>query len=175
MKEPNETKDNSILIIFFTTFLAGTFFGSLGVLYENYLWDPHPKEGTIRYFIALILLVVGLLFIATTLIRNLKKEIDGKVKIKKSTLKYIKELGFKDLEELFQVAIGQKITLNHLDNTVQECRDALATLVSIKLSYKDKPKKFVKEVCKFIDYWEEGCDCTNGIVMPYKERVEDED
>lgn len=172
MKKPSET-DNSIFIIFFTTFLAGILFGSFGVLYENYFWDPNPKEGTFKCFMALILLVVGLLFIATTLIRNLKKEIDGKVKIKKSTLKYIKELGFKDVEELLHAAIGQKITLNHLDNAVQECRDALATLVSIELSYKDKPKKFVKEVCEFIDYWEEGCDCTDGKVMPYKEENED--
>ena len=134
------------------------------------MWDPHPKEGTVRCFLALILLVVGLLFIATTLIRNLKKEIDGKIKIKKSTLK---KLGFKDVEELEHAAIGQKITLDHLDNAIQECRDALATLVSIKLSYKGKPKKFTKEVCKFIDYWEEGCDCTDGKVMPYKEKDED--
>ena len=127
---------------------------------------PHPKDGIVRGFIALILLVGGLLFIATTLIRNLKKEIDGKVKIKKRTLK---KLGFKNEEELIRAAIGQKITLDHLDNAVQECQDALATLVSIILDYKEKPKKFVKEVCAFVDYWEEGCDCTDGTVMPYKE------
>lgn len=43
MKESSETKIDLILIIFFS-FLAGTLFGAFGILCEEYLWDPNPKE-----------------------------------------------------------------------------------------------------------------------------------
>lgn len=79
MKKPSEIKSDLIFIIFFT-FLSGTFFGALGVLYEQYLWDPNPKEGTVRCFIAMLLLVFGLLFIAIGISKNLRERVDGKNK-----------------------------------------------------------------------------------------------
>jgi H+/Cl- antiporter ClcA len=79
MKKPSEIRSDLIFIIFFA-FLAGTFFGAFGVLYEQYLWDPNPKEGTVRCFIAMLLLIFGLLFIAITISRNLRERIDGKNK-----------------------------------------------------------------------------------------------
>lgn len=75
VKELSEIKNDLILIIFFT-FLAGTLFGAFGILCEEYLWDPNPKEGTFRLFIGLILLVFGFLFIAVTLSKSLKRRID---------------------------------------------------------------------------------------------------
>lgn len=79
MKKPSEIRSDLIFIIFFA-FLAGTFFGAFGVLYEQYLWDPNPKEGTAKCFIAMLLLIFGLLFIAITISRNLRERIDGKNK-----------------------------------------------------------------------------------------------
>lgn len=79
MKKPSEIRSDLIFIIFFA-FLAGTFFGAFGVLYEQYLWDPNPKEGVVRCFIAMLLLIFGLLFIAITISRNLRERIDGKNK-----------------------------------------------------------------------------------------------
>lgn len=79
MKELSETKSDLILIIFFT-FLAGTLFGAFGILCEEYLWDPNPKEGTFRLFIGLILLVFGFLSIAITLSKNLKRRTDEESK-----------------------------------------------------------------------------------------------
>lgn len=73
MKELSETKNDLILIIFFT-FLAGTLFGAFGILCEEYLRDPNPKEGTFRLFIGLLLLVFGFLFIAINLSKSLKKK-----------------------------------------------------------------------------------------------------
>lgn len=79
MKKPSEIRSDLIFTIFFA-FLAGTFFGAFGVLYEQYLWGPNPKEGTVRCFIAMLLLIFGLLFIAITISRNLREKIDGKNK-----------------------------------------------------------------------------------------------
>lgn len=79
MKKPSEIKSDLIFIIFFT-FLSGTFFGALGVLYEQYLWDPNPKEGTVRCFIAMLLLVFGLLSIAIAISKNLRERVDRKNK-----------------------------------------------------------------------------------------------
>lgn len=77
MKKPSETKSDLILIMFFT-FFAGTLFGTFGILCEEYLWDPNPKEGAVRGFIGLLLLVFGFLSIAITLSKNLKRRVDGK-------------------------------------------------------------------------------------------------
>ena len=74
MKKPSETKSDLILIMFFT-FFAGTLFGTFGILCEEYLWDPNPKEGAVR---GLPLLVFGFLSIAITLSKNLKRRVDGK-------------------------------------------------------------------------------------------------
>lgn len=79
MKKPSEIKSDLIFIIFFT-FLSGTFFGALGVLYEQYLWDPSPKEGTVRCFIAMLLLVFGLLSIAIGISKDLRERVDRKNK-----------------------------------------------------------------------------------------------
>ena len=78
MKEPSEIRSDLIFIIFFA-FLAGTFFGAFGILYDQYLWDPNPKEGMDRCFLAMILLVFVLLFIAVNIGKDLRKRIDGKV------------------------------------------------------------------------------------------------
>lgn len=75
IKELSETKSDLILIIFFT-FLAGTLFGAFGILCEEYLWDPNPKEGTFRLFTGLLLLAFGFLFIAITLSKTLKRRVD---------------------------------------------------------------------------------------------------
>lgn len=75
MKELSETKNDLILIIFFT-FLAGTLFGAFGILCEECLRDPNPKEGTFRLFIGLLLLVFGFLFIAINLSKSLKRRVD---------------------------------------------------------------------------------------------------
>lgn len=79
MKKSSEIKSDLIFIIFFT-FLAGTFFGAFGVLYDQYLWDPNPKEGTAKCFIAMLLLVFVFLFMAIAISRNLRKRIDRKNK-----------------------------------------------------------------------------------------------
>ncbi len=79
MKKPSEIRSDLIFIIFFA-FLAGTFFSAFGVLYEQYLWDSNPKEGVVRCFIAMLLLIFGLLFIVITISRNLRERIDGKNK-----------------------------------------------------------------------------------------------
>lgn len=78
MKEPSEIRSDLIFIIFFT-FLAGTFFGAFGVLHDQYLWDPNPKEGTVRCFIAMLLLVFVFLFMAIAISKDLRKRVDGKV------------------------------------------------------------------------------------------------
>lgn len=77
MKGPSEIRSDLIFIIFFT-FLAGIFFGAFGVLSEQYLWDPNPKEGAVRCFLVMLLLVFGLLFIAITLSKDLRRRVDGK-------------------------------------------------------------------------------------------------
>lgn len=79
MKEPSEIRSDLIFIIFFA-FLAGTFFGAFGVLCDQYFWDPNPKEGTVRYFIAMILLVFVLLFIAVNIGKDVKRRFERKNK-----------------------------------------------------------------------------------------------
>lgn len=82
MKEPSEIRSDLIFIIFFA-FLAGTFFGAFGVLCDQYFWDPNPKEGTVRCFLAMLLLVFGLLFIAITISKDVKRRVERK-RVKKN-------------------------------------------------------------------------------------------
>lgn len=79
MKKPGEIRSDLIFIIFFA-FLAGTFFGAFGVLCDQYFWDPNPKEGTVRCFIAMILLVFVLLFIAVNIGKDVKRRFERKNK-----------------------------------------------------------------------------------------------
>jgi len=74
LKELSETKNDLTLIIFFT-FLAGTLFGAFGILCEEYLWNPNPKEGTVGCFIVLLLFVFGFLFIVKALSKKLVKKV----------------------------------------------------------------------------------------------------
>lgn len=77
MKEPSETKSDLILIILFA-FFAGFFFSAFGILGEQYLWDPHPKEGAAGCFLGMLLLTFVFLFNAITLGKNLKRRVDRK-------------------------------------------------------------------------------------------------
>lgn len=77
MKEPNKTENDLVHIIFFTL-LAGIFLGAFGVLYEEYLWDPNPKEGAAGCFLGMLFLVFVFLSIAITLSKNLKRRVDRK-------------------------------------------------------------------------------------------------
>ena len=79
MKEPSETKIDLFLIILFA-FFAGTFFGAFGVLCDQYFWDPNPKESTVSCFIAMILLVFVLLFIAVNIGKDVKRRFERKNK-----------------------------------------------------------------------------------------------
>lgn len=79
MKKPGEIISDLIFIIFFA-FLAGTFFGAFGVLCDQYFWDLSPKEGTVRCFIAMILLVFVLLFIAVNIGKDVKRRFERKNK-----------------------------------------------------------------------------------------------
>ena len=61
MKEPSETKSDLFLIILFA-FFAGFFFSAFGILGEQYLWDPNPKEGAAGCFLGMLLLTFVFLF-----------------------------------------------------------------------------------------------------------------
>lgn len=77
MKEPSETKIDLFLIILFA-FFAGFFFSAFGILGEQYLWDPNPKEGAAGCFLGMLLLTFVFLFNAITLSKNLKRRVDRK-------------------------------------------------------------------------------------------------
>lgn len=58
---------------------------------------------------------------------------------------------------------------------IEDERNYLKTLWHIYSTYIDNPEKLKEELRKFLEFWDDCCDCTDGKIMPYKEEMETDD
>lgn len=85
----------------------------------------------------------------------------------------LQKLGFKDFDDLLQVAISTNDILKSRDDLIKREKDYLETLIDIERKFGDNPKKFKKEVKAFISYWGDCCDSYDGDIINYKEDDDD--
>ena len=88
----------------------------------------------------------------------------------------LQKMGFKDFDELIQVAISTNIIRKSNNDLLKQERDYLETLIDIERKFGDNPKKFTEEVKAFITYWSDYCETSSeGDIISYKEEDDDDD
>ncbi len=64
---------------------------------------------------------------------------------------------------------------NRYFNEIEEEKNYLKTLWHIYASYKDNPEKLKGEFLKLLEFWDEGCDCTDAKIFNYNYTGEDDE
>ena len=75
----------------------------------------------------------------------------------------------------YEKASSFDLIQNRYFREIEDERNYLKTLWYIYSSYKENPKKLKEEFHKFLEFWDECCDCTDGKVISYKEGMEEDE
>lgn len=69
----------------------------------------------------------------------------------------------------YEKASSFDVILNRYFSEIEEKRNYLKTLWHIYFTYKDNPEELKEELHKFLEFWDECCDCTDGKIISYME------